>query len=83
MAVEHEIVRLIEEMIERMLPKAYEATPPQKINVGMFNGGSGTGLTAGGDLVDFISHPQQTLLPGDLVIGVPIAPKLFYIVGKR
>jgi len=83
MAVEHEIVNLIEKMIEGMLPKSFQAAPPQKINVGMFNGGGGTGMTHGGDLVDFICHPLQDLSAGDVVVGVPIGPKLYYIVGKR
>jgi hypothetical protein len=83
MAVEHEIVNLIEKMIHDMLPKSYQASPPQKINVGMFNGGSGTGMTHSGELVDFTCHPLQDLMVGDVVVGVPIGPKLYYIVGKR
>ena len=83
MAVEHEIVSLIEQMITNMIPKAYQAAPPQKINVGMFNGGGGSGVTHSGELVDFVCHPLQDLSIGDTVVGVPIGPKLYYIVGKR
>ncbi len=83
MAVENEIVLLIEQMIESMIPKAYQATPPQKISVGMFNGGSGTGVTDSGELVDFVCHPLQDLSTSDTVVGVPIGPRLYYIVGKR
>ena len=81
MAEEDEIVRWIQTLVGRMMPKSFAATPPAQINVGHFSAGRGAG-TIKGDTVDLIAHPAQTINSGDVVVGVPIGPKLYYVVGK-
>lgn len=82
MAEEHEIVKSLEELIRKILPTSHTVTPPQKISIGMFDGGRGMGVTYKGESVNFVCHPQQLLSPGDVAIGVPVGPGLFFIVGK-
>lgn len=82
MAEETEIVDKVINLIRSMIPKFYAALPPEVMIVGNPDAGKGTAICKG-NIVDTTTHPMQSLTSGDIVVGIPIGPSLYYIVGKK
>ena len=74
-----DMVALIRTLLPQVMPAA---AGPTEIHVSLYRGGSGTGM-AHGVVVNIESDPRRRLSAGDVVVGVPIKPATYYVVGKK
>lgn len=79
-----EFVSNLKELIQLMMPSLpSDHLQPQIIQLTSYTGGQGAGtIQQSGGIVNVLGHPKLPVSGGDIVVGVPIGPSNFYIVGK-
>lgn len=80
-----QVVENIEALIRKFLPTGagLKFLAPVELQIISFNGQRGTAtLREDSKIVDFQTHPLQTLSAGDAAVGVPLTTTSYYIVGR-